>query len=100
MVLILGRGAGNKLPLKSLPAVNLGLCAAPGLLPAPCPGFTHFALALLWARLVLMWSCAWHFPRFIPSLLKLLKDISSMQPEEERGVDKMNSDKDNCVNPL
>lgn len=47
-----------------------------------------------------MRSCAWHFPRLIPSLLKLLKDISSMQPEEERGVDKMNSDKDNCVNPL
>lgn len=47
-----------------------------------------------------MWRCSWYFPRFILSLLKLLKDISSVQPEEERDADKMNSDKDNCVNPL
>lgn len=69
-------------------------------LPFPLPLWVHtLCPGLLCVQFVLIWRCSQSFPRFILSP-QTFEDISSMQPEEERSTDKMNSDKDNCMKPL
>lgn len=62
-------------------------------------GFVRLALA----RFVPVYPNS-EMPLALPSLHsqspQTLKGISSEQPEGERGIDRMNSDKDNCATPL
>lgn len=64
------------------------------------PGVTRLALARFVTACTNLETRSWSFSRHVLSLLELSKDISGEQPEGERVIDKMNSDKDNCVNPL
>ena len=86
--------------MRSLPTACSGtFCSTGGSSSLYSSGFTHFVLACSVSSLSKFGDA--HSPSLVLfCLLKLFKDISSVQPEEERGTDKMNSDKDNCVKPL
>lgn len=90
----------NKLTLRSLLTAIWGFSVAQqdSSPLTPLGSYTLPMPALCW--FILTVTCSWYFPHCILSLLKLSKDISSVQPEEETGADGMNSDKHNCMNPL